>query len=198
MDGKVFMEDEVDLREIRKQTYHALYDLLQAAKLKSGQIVVVGGSTSEVVGKRIGSCTNIGIANALLDGILPQIKENNLYLAIQCCEHLNRALVVEEECAEKYGLEIVNVFPYIRGGGGLAAAAMDRFETPVVVEHIQASAGMDIGDVFIGMHLKDVGVVVRSSVKSIGHAHLSMIRTRPKLIGGARAKYSREDAMNAM
>lgn len=189
---------EINLREITEQTRAALNELLQAANLKPGQILVVGASTSEVIGKRIGSATNLEVANAILDGILPQVKEKEIFLAIQCCEHLNRALVVEEECAERYNLEVVTVFPYVKGGGGLAAAAMYRFERPVVVESIKAHAGMDIGDVFIGMHIKSVGVPVRSSIKQIGCAHLSMIRTRPKLIGGARAKYSREEVEEAM
>ncbi len=181
-----------NLQEITEQVETALCDLLQAANLKPGQILVVGGSTSEVLGKPIGSATSLDVANAILDGLLPQIKEQRIFLAVQCCEHLNRALVVEEECADKYGLEVVSVYPHAKGGG-LAAAAMKRFENPVVVESIRANAGMDIGDVFIGMHIKSVGVVVRSRVKSIGFAHLSMIRTRPKLIGGARAKYSKEE-----
>lgn len=197
MGGQVTVNAKLNLKEITEQTRTALSELLQAANLKPGQILVVGGSTSEVIGKRIGSATNLEVAYAILDGILPQVKESGIWLAIQCCEHLNRALVVEEECAYKYNLEVVTVFPYVRGGGGLAAAAMNRFDRPVVVEKIKANAGMDIGDVFIGMHLTGVGVVVRSSVKQIGSAHLSMIRTRPKLIGGARAKYSREEAMKA-
>lgn len=197
MDVQVTVNGKLNLKDITEQTKTALSELLQAANLKPGQILVVGGSTSEVIGKRIGSSTNLEVANAILDGILPQVKESGIWLAIQCCEHLNRALVVEEECAYKYNLEVVTVFPYVRGGGGLAAAAMERFDRPVVVEKIKANAGMDIGDVFIGMHLTGVGVVVRSSVKQIGSAHLSMIRTRPKLIGGARAKYSREEAMKA-
>lgn len=105
-------------------------------------------------------------------------------MAVQCCEHLNRALVVEEECAARYGLEIVSVYPYTKGGGGLAAAAMQRLENPVVVESIKADAGMDIGDVFIGMHIKSVGVVVRSRVKSIGFAHLSMLNKDLNAIAG--------------
>ncbi|HHW42204.1 MAG TPA: TIGR01440 family protein [Syntrophomonadaceae bacterium] len=184
---------DVNLKDVTEQAKAALHDLLQAADLKPGQILVVGGSTSEVLGRPIGSATSLDVANAILDGILPQVKEQRVYLAVQCCEHLNRALVVEKECADKYGLEVVSVYPHAKGGGGLAAAAMKRFENPVVVESIKASAGMDIGDVFIGMHIKSVGVVVRSKVKSIGFAHLSMIRTRPKLIGGARARYSKEE-----
>lgn len=187
------MTQEQELKKITEQTQIAVRDLFRAANLKPGQILVVGGSTSEVLGQKIGSATSIQVAEAILDGIIPQVQESGVYLAVQCCEHINRALVVEAECADKYGLEPVTVYPYVRGGGGLAAAAMNRLANPVVVEKIKAHAGIDIGDVFIGMHIRDVGVAVRSEVKEIGHAHLSMIRTRPKLIGGARAKYSRED-----
>jgi uncharacterized protein (TIGR01440 family) len=190
LDGHISTDNQVNLSEITKQTAGALSDLLKAAQLKPGQILVVGGSTSEVLGQHMGTSTSLQVANAVLDGILPQVHKQGLFLAIQCCEHLNRSLVVEEKCAEKYGHEVVSVYPYLHAGGGLAAVAMDRFSHPVVVERIRAHAGMDIGDVFIGMHLRPVGVVVRSQVKKIGQAHLSMIRTRPKLIGGLRARYS--------
>ena len=192
-ESSTVMGGNLNLKEVTKQVEAALCDLLRCADLKPGQILVVGGSTSEVLGRPIGSATSLEVAHAIFDGILPQVKERRIFLAVQCCEHLNRALVVEEECAGRYGLEIVSVYPYTKGGGGLAAAAMQRLENPVVVESIKADAGMDIGDVFIGMHIKSVGVVVRSRVKSIGFAHLSMIRTRPKLIGGARARYSKEE-----
>ncbi|RIV26160.1 TIGR01440 family protein [Alicyclobacillaceae bacterium I2511] len=197
MDNVSLEQQPLDLNEIVKQTGMALHDLLQISNLRARQVVVLGGSTSEVVGEKIGSSTNLEVAEAILDGMLPQIRELGLYIAIQGCEHINRALVVEEKCAKQYELEIVHVFPYIKAGGGLAAVAMNRLENPVVVENVksQASAGMDIGDVFIGMHMKPVGVVVRSQVKSIGQAHLSMIRARPKLIGGTRAKYSREEVV---
>jgi uncharacterized protein (TIGR01440 family) len=124
-----------------------------------------------------------------MKGLLPVIQENKLFLAIQCCEHLNRALVVEKACAEKYGLEIVAVMPHPKAGGSLSASAMEKFNQPVVVETITAHAGLDIGDTFIGMHLKRVAVPVRLAAKNIGQAHLTAARHRPKLIGGARAKY---------
>jgi uncharacterized protein (TIGR01440 family) len=170
-------------------TAAALTALLDAARLKPGEIVVVGCSTSEVAGQKIGSSSSPEIAAQIIDGMLPVIREKNLYLAVQCCEHLNRALVVEDACAEKYGLEIVNVVPHPKAGGSLAAVAMERFHHPVVVETITAHAGMDIGDTFIGMHLKRVAVPVRTSIKKIGAAHVTMARTRPKLIGGERAQY---------
>ena len=180
-----------DLNLLTSQAREALQGLLAAASLKPENILVVGCSTSEVTGQKIGSASNVEVANALMDGLLPIIKENKLFLAVQCCEHLNRALVVEEGCAQKYGLEIVSVVPHPKAGGALAAVAMERFHIPVVVETISAHAGMDIGDTFIGMHLKRVAVPIRLPIKTIGQGHLTLARTRPKLIGGERAKYTR-------
>lgn len=179
----------VDLAKIAQETRQALEGLLGVANLKPGQILVVGCSTSEVLGKKIGSASNLEVAQTIMDELLPPLEAKGIYLAVQCCEHLNRALVVEEEAAEKYNLEIVSVIPAPKAGGSLAATAMERFRNPVVVEKITAHAGMDIGDTFIGMHLKPVVVPVRLPIKSIGQAHLTLARTRPKLIGGERAVY---------
>lgn len=167
----------------------ALQALLAIAKLKPQEIVVVGCSTSEVVGQKIGSASNTEVASGILAGLLPTIEKQDLFLAIQACEHLNRALVVEKACADKYGLEIVAVIPHPKAGGSLAAAAMEAFTQPVVVETIAAHAGLDIGDTLIGMHLKSVAVPVRLASTSIGAAHLTAAHRRPKLIGGARAQY---------
>ncbi len=181
-----------ELKLIQEQLQTALQELLAAANLNPGNILVIGCSTSEITGQRIGSASSLEIAAAMMDVMLPVIKGNNLYLAVQCCEHLNRALVVEEECAEKYGLEVVSVVPHPTAGGSLAATAMDMYANPVVVETIVAHAGLDIGDTFIGMHLKRVAIPVRLGIKEIGKAHLTAARVRPKLIGGERAKYTRE------
>lgn len=181
-----------ELKLIREQLTTALRELLALAGLKPGNILVIGCSTSEIAGQRIGSASSLDIAETMMDVMLPVVKENGLYLAIQCCEHLNRALVVEEECAEKYGLEVVSVVPHPTAGGSLGSVSMDRFDHPVVVETITAHAGLDIGDTFIGMHLKRVAVPVRLSVKEIGQAHLTAARVRPKLIGGERARYTRQ------
>ncbi|MDD2585586.1 MAG: TIGR01440 family protein [Syntrophomonadaceae bacterium] len=180
-----------ELAVLTETANSALKELLGVANLKPGQIVVVGCSTSEVQGKRIGKASSMEIAEAISDAILPLIKENNLFLAVQGCEHINRSLVVEEECAEKYGLEIVNVLPHLHAGGGFATINYERFKNPVLVEGIQAHAGMDIGDTFIGMNMKRVVVPVRSEIKSIGEAHLTMARTRAKLVGGERAHYQK-------
>lgn len=183
-------KDEVGkLTELTKQ---AIEELLEAASLKPGNIILIGCSTSEVQGKRIGKASSMEIGGAILDAVLPIIKEKGLYLAVQACEHLNRALLVEEECMNKYGWEEVAVVPYLKAGGGFATIAYQRFDKAVMVESIEAHAGMDIGDTFIGMHLKKVLVPVRSEIKKLGEAHLSMARTRPKLIGGERARYQKK------
>ncbi|MGS0764518.1 TIGR01440 family protein [Syntrophomonas curvata] len=182
----------VVLNEINASVQTTLGELLNVAELKQGQILVVGCSTSEVQGEKIGKASSMEVAEAILDGILPVIVENGIYLAVQGCEHINRSLAVEEECAERHGLEVVNVVPRLKAGGGLATAAYHRFKNPVMVESIKAHAGMDIGDTLIGMHLKSVVVPVRTEVKQIGNAHLTMARTRPKLVGGKRAEYTPE------
>ena len=167
----------------------AVEELVEIAGLKAGQILVVGCSTSEAVGGTIGKNSVYEAASAMVDGIYPILKEKGIYLAAQCCEHLNRALIVERECAEKYGLEIVSVKPQPKAGGSFATSVYERFDSPVAVEFIKADAGMDIGDTLIGMHLRHVAVPVRVSVKKIGEANLVCARTRPKFIGGARAIY---------
>ena len=115
------------------------------------------------------------------------LNENGIYLAAQCCEHLNRALVVERAAAEKYMLDEVCVRPMPKAGGSFATAVYDRMSDPVMVEHVKAHAGMDIGCTLIGMHLKDVAVPLRLSCKKIGDALVTAAYTRPKLIGGVRA-----------
>lgn len=179
----------MDLEKIKQDAVSATNKLLKEAQLSPKDAVVIGGSTSEIKGDAIGSNTNMQIAETVIQAIVPLLKEHDVYPVIQACEHINRALVVEREYALQEGLERVNVVPIATAGGGFATAAMEAFEDPVVVEKVQVAAGMDIGDAFIGMHLKNVGVVVRSDVKTIGKANLSMIRTRLKLIGGDRSKH---------
>jgi uncharacterized protein (TIGR01440 family) len=184
------MKNAVVLDELTTSTQTSLQELLDVAELKQGQILVVGCSTSEVQGEKIGKASSIEVAEPILNGILPLLEQKKIFLAVQGCEHINRALVVEEECALLYGLEVVAVVPHLKAGGGFATTAYHKFKKPVMVESIKAHAGMDIGDTWIGMHLKSVVVPVRSEVKQIGHAHLTMARTRPKFIGGERAKYT--------
>lgn len=175
--------------EIKRSAETAVSELIEIAGLKSGDIFVVGCSSSEIVGNTIGRGSTFEAAKAVLDAIYPLLKDRGIYLAAQCCEHLNRALIVERECAEKYGYEIVSVKPQPKAGGSFATAAYDAFEVPVALEHIKAHAGIDIGGTLIGMHLKDVAVPVRLSVSRIGEAVLLCARTRPKYIGGIRAIY---------
>ncbi|MEL7563298.1 MAG: TIGR01440 family protein [Dehalobacterium sp.] len=183
------MDQEGFLNEIRHRIKVALEQLITVSNLLPGQIIVVGCSTSEIQGEKIGSCSSLEIGETVFQELWSITEKRGLYLAIQCCEHLNRCLVIENECAEKYGLEIVSVVPHVKAGGSLATTAYYHFKNSVVVEEIKAHAGIDIGDTFIGMHLRFVAVPVRCKISEIGAAHLTMARTRPKLIGGERAKY---------
>ncbi|MDP4117956.1 MAG: TIGR01440 family protein, partial [Bacillota bacterium] len=146
------------MEEIKKQTYQAVTELFAAAKLKKGDILVIGCSSSEIAGHKIGTFSAVDIAKEVFAVIYKEAKKHGIYVAAQCCEHLNRAIIVEEECAEKYGLEPVNVVPQIKAGGSLATSAYAAFDHPVAVEKIRANAGIDIGDTLIGMHLKEVAV----------------------------------------
>ena len=177
------------LEKIRSQARLAMTQLLEIARPRPWDIVVVGCSSSEVAGKRIGSTSSPEIARAILEGLYPVLRERELYLAAQCCEHLNRALILERSAAEKYGYEAVNVVPQPKAGGSFATAAYAAFADPVAVERIRAHAGMDIGDTLIGMHLKAVAVPVRIAQKNIGQAHGVCARVRPRFIGGIRAVY---------
>jgi len=175
--------------EIKKQSREAVTELIEMSGLRGGQILVVGCSSSEIVGEKIGKGSVPEAAKAVFEGIYPVLKEKGIYLAAQCCEHLNRALVVEREAAEKYNLEIVAVIPQPKAGGSFATAAYEGFDDPVLVEEISAHAGLDIGATLIGMHLRRVAVPLRLEVKTIGEAPVTAAKTRPKYIGGSRAKY---------
>lgn len=174
---------------ITEQAKTAVCELLQIAKLKSGQLLVIGCSSSEIVGKRIGKGSSMEAAQAVWQGIAPVLKEQGVAIAAQCCEHLNRAIIMERNEAEKRGYEIVNVIPQPKAGGSFAVTVYNSLEDPVAVEACRADAGMDIGGTLIGMHLKRVAVPVRLSLDHIGEALLLCARTRPKFIGGSRAIY---------
>lgn len=176
--------------ELTVQARQAVTELLNVAQLKAGELFVVGCSSSEVVGAHIGKGSSMEAAQAVFRGIYPELKARGIYLAAQCCEHLNRALIIEEEAAVRFGYEVVNVRPWAHAGGSFATTAWESFESPVAVEHVKAKAGIDIGLTLIGMHLKDVAVPVRLSVKSIGCAPIVCARTRPRFIGGERAQYN--------
>ncbi|MBQ1170209.1 MAG: TIGR01440 family protein [Oscillospiraceae bacterium] len=175
--------------EITSQARTVVTELLDQANLKPGALFVVGCSSSEMVGKRIGKGSSMDAAQAAFRGIYPVLQERGIHLAVQCCEHLNRALIMERSAAERKGYEIVNVMPQPHAGGSFAVTAWNAFEDPVAVETIQADAGMDIGGTLIGMHLRRVAVPVRTSLNHIGEAMVLCARTRPKYIGGPRAVY---------
>ena len=164
-------------------------ELLEVSKLRSGDLLVIGCSSSEIMGERIGKGSSMEAAQAVYDGIAPILQQRGILLAAQCCEYLNRALIVEQSTAEQFGYEPVNVRPWAHAGGSFATTVWEHMEDPVAVEHVRAQAGMDIGDTLIGMHLREVAVPVRLSIKKIGEANLVCARTRPKFIGGERARY---------
>ena len=178
----------MDFGEIREQARRALDELLETARLERGDIFIVGCSTSEILGARIGKGSSPEAAKAVYDGLYPALRERGVYLAAQCCEHLNRAVIVERD-ALLPGAEICNVVPQLHAGGAFAMTVYENAARPVAVESIRAAAGMDVGDTLIGMHLRPVAVPVRISVRRIGEANLVCARTRPKFIGGARAQY---------
>lgn len=178
------------LETLTQQANQAMTQLLEQAHTKPGQIVVVGCSSSEAGGYRIGSHSALEIAQAIFDGLYPVVQQHGMYLAAQCCEHLNRALVVEQGAAEWHRLDEVNAVPQMHAGGSFATAAYQKMEEPVLVPEIQAIAGIDIGGTLIGMHLKPVAVPVRVSVSRVGEAILILARSRAPYIGGERAHYN--------
>ena len=177
------------LEEIKEQTREIVTELLETARMEPEQILVVGCASSEIASYRIGSHSSEEIGQAVFDIIYEETSARGIYLAAQCCEHLNRALILESAAAKLYGYEPVNVVPQLKAGGSFATAAYKGFEHPVAVEHIRAHAGIAIGDTFIGMHLRSVAVPGRTARKEIGGAHVTCARTRLKFIGGSRACY---------
>ena len=186
------MTDTVQLAQIREQAATALSELLEQTHYRPGDIVVIGCSSSEILGAKIGSVGSMEAAGAVYDGIMPLLKEKGLYLAAQCCEHLNRSLVGERAAADAYRLDEVNAVPQMHAGGSFGTVTYERMEDPVLVESVRAVAGMDIGGTLIGMHMKPVAVPVRVSVDHIGEAILILARSRAKFIGGERAHYNEE------
>lgn len=176
-------------KELGKVWESVLDTFFQKANLRSKQILVLGCSTSEVVGHRIGQGSSLQVAEILLPPLLQRVNQEGIFLAVQGCEHLNRALVVEEACVNHYRLDEVTVFPSLHAGGAMTVKVWEKFSAPVMIEHIQGHAGIDIGDTFIGMHLRPVVIPIRIHVKELGQAHLTLARTRPRLIGGPRALY---------
>lgn len=172
---------------IKKAAYSAAKEIIEIGKLQKGQILVVGCSTSEVIGDRIGTNSSPETAKEIFDGIFEAAKEKGVLVAAQCCEHLNRAIIVEATAVPF--AETVNVVPQPKAGGSFATAAYNTFKNPVALEEIKADAGLDIGSTLIGMHLKRVAVPVRLKNNKIGNATVTAARVRPKFIGGERAHY---------
>ena len=181
------VENKALLTQVRQEAADAAQQLMEASHLRKGQIVVVGCSTSEVVGKNVGSWSTPEVAAAIFEGLHSVFGPAGVYIAAQCCEHLNRALIVEHEAVPD--AEIVNVRPQPKAGSSFATAAYNAFRHPVALEEIRADAGLDIGGTLIGMHLKKVAVPVRLPQNHIGAAILLAARVRPKFIGGERAIY---------
>lgn len=178
------------LPQITEQANKCLKEVLDVAGLEAGDIFVVGCSSSEIIGGSIGKNSSMGAAKAVFDGIYPVLKARGIYLAVQCCEHLNRTIIIEKEAVRRYGLTQVNVVPQQHAGGAFATTVYANMNDPVAVEHVKAKAGMDIGLTMIGMHLCEVAVPVRTEVKKIGDATVVCARTRPKFVGGERAVYN--------
>ncbi|MBS4175416.1 TIGR01440 family protein [Bacillus sp. FJAT-49736] len=174
---------------MEQQLLTILNDFSSQVTFKNGQVMVIGCSTSEVIGERIGTSGTMEVASLIYDNLYSFANKYRIHLAFQCCEHLNRALIVDRQVAENKGWEEVAVIPVRKAGGAMATYAYQHLEDPVVVEFIQADIGIDIGDTFIGMHLKHVAVPVRATIHQLGSAHVTLAKTRPKLIGGARAIY---------
>lgn len=175
--------------EIRSQAAQVARELLAAARLQPGQILVIGCSSSEMVGERIGKGSSREAAQAAYEGLMSVLKDSGIHIAAQCCEHLNRALVVERKLAEARGLEVVNAVPQADAGGSFPVVVHEHMRDPVLVDSVVADAGLDIGGTLIGMHLRRVAVPVRLSISKIGQAHILCARTRPKYCGGPRARF---------
>jgi uncharacterized protein (TIGR01440 family) len=190
MSNGISTDINIDVSSIIQDTKNVVNELLEIANLEKGDILVVGCSSSEVALHKIGSFSSQEIGEAIFNTIYNITKEHEIYLATQCCEHLNRAIIVEKACAKSYNLPIVNVVPQLKAGGSFSTAAYKGFEQAVAVEYIQAHAGIDIGDTLIGMHLRPVAVPVRTTQSVIGNAHVVCARTRYKYIGGERACYA--------
>lgn len=181
----------MELENIKTQSKKAVLEIIEDAHLKAGDLFVVGCSSSEVCGEKIGTHSSYDVATAIYEGITEALATKDILLAAQCCEHLNRALIVERATCEKFNLEEVNVVPQPKAGGSFGTNAYKHMTNPVAVESLnqQASAGIDIGGTLIGMHIKPVVVPLRISFNKIGEANFLCARRRPKFVGGGRAIY---------
>ena len=181
----------MDFQLLTRQAERAMDILLAAAQPPQGSIFVVGCSTSEILGQHIGSASSEEVASAVMDGLLPKARAAGLYMAVQGCEHINRSLCVERSCMEKFSLQEVWVKPWLHAGGAFVTQAFQRLSDGVMVEDLRAQAvlGMDIGGTMIGMHLRPVVVPMHTEIRTVGQAGLILARSRPKYVGGPRARY---------
>lgn len=186
------IKDKALLESIKNDAQAAASAIVSEAKLESGNLFIVGCSSSEVLGEKIGTNSSLDVADAIFEGIYGVLKAKGIFMAVQCCEHLNRAVILEKKAAKMFGYEQVNVIPQPKAGGSLGTLAFERLESAVAVEKVRADAGLDIGLTMIGMHLKEVAVPLRIPVKKIGNAPIVCARTRPKFVGGVRAKYNED------
>lgn len=191
------MTQENDLNKIAQQIKTSMTEFLAQTTLEPNDIFVLGCSTSEIQGQQIGKHSNLEIGRTVVKTLRSILDPLGVHLAVQGCEHLNRALVIEKRVAKDHDLEIVTVVPTLHAGGAAQVAAFEQFNEPVEVEHLVAKAGMDIGDTAIGMHVRFVQIPVRTSITEIGEAHVTFLNSRPKLIGGERARYRLEDLNQA-
>lgn len=185
------MEDNI-IEQISCDATQVIKEVIDKAKLAEGQLFIIGCSSSETIGEHMGTASSKDAAEAIYKVVANELKSQGIRVAVQCCEHLNRAVLVERETAEKYGFEIVNVIPQPHAGGAFAVEAYKNFDDPVMVESIEAKAdaGLDIGGVLIGMHIHPVVVPLRMENKHIGKAIVIAARRRPKYVGGIRAVYN--------
>lgn len=184
------INDKALLESIKSDAKAAVEALIIEAKLEKDDLFIIGCSSSEVLGEKIGTNSSLDVADAIFEGIYPVLKKKGIFMAVQCCEHLNRAVILEKKAAKMFGFEQVNVIPQPKAGGSLGTLAFERLPDAVAVEKVRADAGLDIGLTMIGMHLKEVAVPVRIPIKKIGNATIVCARTRPKFVGGIRAKYN--------
>lgn len=186
------MSEDFNLEKMRIDLRKACEELFdEAIYTRPGDVFVLGGSSSEMAGGSIGKNSTPELGRLAVETVLDVCREHEVYLAVQGCEHINRALVLEREALENYGFEEVNVLPQLHAGGAFSVAAWELFEDPCMAEFIEATLGLDIGDTEIGMHVRHVQRPVRLSLKTIGQAHLTALMYRPKLIGGERACYQK-------
>lgn len=180
---------QIDSIQIKKELSIITNDVLKEANLLPGDIFVLGCSTSEIVGGNIGKNSNAEVGEVVISTLLSILNPLKINLAVQGCEHINRSLVIEEKIAKEHNFEIVSVIPAMHAGGACSVAAFEQFSSPVEIEHVVANAGIDIGDTAIGMHIKHVQVPIRPTIKELGAAHVTALRSRPKYVGGPRADY---------